>query len=84
MATRPTDFSKTSVTLGGRIVDAGGNDPAVLLYWGERYGGTDPDAWAHTIELGTNGEESFSAKVTAGNTTSANCAVSVRKMSWAT
>jgi hypothetical protein len=66
-AFHPADFTSTSVTLGGRVIDPGGVDPLVSIFWGERDGGTDENAWDHRIDLGVKGEEAFS--VTASDLT---------------
>lgn len=60
---RPGDLTKTSATLRGSVVDTGGNDPRVTLFWGEADGGTDRKKWAHRKDLGILGREDVSFKV---------------------
>lgn len=55
--------TKSSATLAGRVADAGGDDPTVRIYWGDKDGGSDAEAWDHVIELGVKGEEEFSTTV---------------------
>jgi hypothetical protein len=44
-----------SARLLGQVVDTGGEDPNVYLYWGDLDGGTNPQRWAHVVDLGPRG-----------------------------
>ncbi len=41
-----------SARAGGQLIDAGGEDPNVYLYWGEYDGGTDARRWDYITDLG--------------------------------
>lgn len=45
----------SSATIGGMVTDNGGVDPAVVLYWGDDDGGTDPQGWDASIAFGPQG-----------------------------
>ncbi|MEM7397256.1 MAG: hypothetical protein AAF492_33470, partial [Verrucomicrobiota bacterium] len=52
------DSAELSVILGQ------GNASEILLFWGEESGGTDTNAWDHTISLGTNTAGSYTFEAT--------------------
>lgn len=60
----------TAATLGGAVISAGGETPAVTLYYGPSDGGTNPVAWANSIFLGRQAGF-FSQSVTGLTTNSA-------------
>ncbi|RPJ36425.1 MAG: DUF2271 domain-containing protein, partial [Planctomycetaceae bacterium] len=41
-----------SARLRGEVLDTGGEDPNVQIYWGENDGGTDVRRWDYLVELG--------------------------------
>lgn len=47
-----TYVTSGSARLGGQVVDAGGEDPNVSVYWGDSDGGTDAKRWAHVLDPG--------------------------------
>ena len=40
----------------GEVLDAGGDNPTIAIYYGDEDGGTDINAWDHVLELGDGGE----------------------------
>ena len=48
------DVSYFSADVGGTVTATGGHDPRVTLYWGDNDGGTDPEAWDNTVDMGIN------------------------------
>ncbi|WP_367870633.1 CotH kinase family protein [Luteolibacter sp. Populi] len=59
-----------TASMRGEITDAGGDAPAVTIYYGTADGGTTPGAWASSSALGTqSGEFSFFANGLAAQTT---------------
>ena len=57
---RAAEFRRDSVKLSGRIVDTGGIDPEVTVFWGRRDGGTSSDAWEEATSVGIRAEGDFS------------------------
>jgi hypothetical protein len=49
-----TSITPISAEIGATVVNDGGDDPAVRLYWGDNDGGTNAAAWDNIIELGTH------------------------------
>ncbi len=50
---RPAQYiTSSSARLGGALLDTGGEDPDVQIYWGERDGGTEAGRWDYGAELG--------------------------------
>ena len=49
----PTEIGGTLANPGADVTDAGGDLPAVTLYYGTADGGTDPSAWTSSTILGT-------------------------------
>ena len=47
-----TDIEATSATVGGEIIDTGGQNPTLFIYWGTSDGGTNAALWANTTVLG--------------------------------
>jgi len=41
-----------SASMHGKVVDARGDDPHVLIYWGDSDGGVIPGAWSNVVDLG--------------------------------
>jgi hypothetical protein len=42
-----------SARIMGQVIDTGGEDPNVYVYWGDLDGGTNPKRWGHVINLGS-------------------------------
>ncbi|MDE0594093.1 MAG: lamin tail domain-containing protein [Roseibacillus sp.] len=61
-----TNVGAASATIGGQVTDTGGEDPTVLIYWGDNNGGTSPGTWDNSIALGTH-NGSFSSNLTGLN-----------------
>jgi PA14 domain-containing protein/chitobiase/beta-hexosaminidase-like protein/Big-like domain-containing protein len=51
----PTGVQGNSAILNGQVVSAGGQTPAVTLYYGPIDGGTNASAWANSVYLGQQG-----------------------------
>jgi hypothetical protein len=51
--TPASNVSFTSADLNGTVTDTGGEDPSVIIYYGDNDGGTNPEAWAAAVSLGT-------------------------------
>jgi len=49
---RATYITSSSARLGGQILDTGGEDPNVHVYWGENNAGTDARRWDYLADLG--------------------------------
>jgi uncharacterized repeat protein (TIGR03806 family) len=47
-----TNIQGNTATLGGQVIDTGGEVPVVTLYYGASDGGTNASAWAQSIPLG--------------------------------
>jgi hypothetical protein len=47
-----TGIQAKAATLGGRVVDSGGEAPVVTIFFGPSNGGTNAAAWAQSISLG--------------------------------
>ena len=47
------DIAATTARLGAEVTDAGGEAPAVTLFYGPTDGGEDPGAWQDSVALGT-------------------------------
>ena len=45
-------ISSNAATVGGEVTDTGGSIPNVTIYYGESDGGTDPNAWDESLNLG--------------------------------
>jgi hypothetical protein len=45
-------------------VTTGGENPTVIIYWGDNDGTTDPYAWDHSVNLGTKGTVPFLTDIT--------------------
>ncbi|MHC4478490.1 MAG: hypothetical protein ACYTEL_22870 [Planctomycetota bacterium] len=52
-----TEIGYHSARLNGQVTDTGGEDPNVVIYWGDDDGGTG--IWDHAVLLGTKTTESF-------------------------
>ena len=50
-----TSITPISAEIGATIVNDGGDDPALRMYWGDNDGGRNAAAWDNVIELGTHG-----------------------------
>ncbi len=50
-----TDVDCTNATVNGAVLSTGGNKPDVRVYWGLSDGGTDPEAWGESADLGAQG-----------------------------
>ncbi|MFO7871198.1 MAG: hypothetical protein R6V03_07170 [Kiritimatiellia bacterium] len=46
--------------LHGKVVSTGGNDPRVIIYWGQKDGGTNEAQWANSVKLDSQGIGKFS------------------------
>ncbi|MFT5524912.1 MAG: hypothetical protein ACI9HK_002876, partial [Pirellulaceae bacterium] len=46
----------------GEVIDAGGDNPSINVYYGDEDGGTDANAWDDFVELG-DGAETFTAGI---------------------
>ncbi len=57
-----SNISFTSATLSGQLISAGGEYPAVTLYYGTSDGGANPAAWTSSVSLGLQ-SGAFSATV---------------------
>ena len=49
------DVSPIDAVIGGTVANAGGDDPALFVYWGDNDGGTDETAWDAVVSLGIRG-----------------------------
>jgi len=58
-----SNIGSTSATLNGEVTDTGGGAPDVTIYYGETNGGTNPSAWANSINLGAQ-SSTFSGTIT--------------------
>jgi hypothetical protein len=58
-STGASNVSSTSARLNGEITATGGENPMVIIYWGDDDGGTDPYIWDHSVNLGTKGAGAF-------------------------
>src|SRR5437764_9660627 len=47
-----SSIQTTSATLGGQLVNAGGNLAGVTLFYGTNDGGSNPGAWSNSIYVG--------------------------------
>jgi hypothetical protein len=57
-------------TLGGQVINTGGDAPSITLFYGSTDGGTNAGSWAQSIALGVqSGTFSYSASGLASNTT---------------
>ena len=45
------DITAISATIQGDVTEAGGDSPAITVYYGTSDGGTNPAAWANSVEL---------------------------------
>ena len=64
VATMPaTNITDTSATLNGELIYTGGDDTTVIIYYGDNFGGTNPDNWDDSENLGIQGVGSFSAEI---------------------
>ncbi|MCH8048056.1 MAG: CotH kinase family protein, partial [Planctomycetes bacterium] len=56
VANLPADnISAFEVQFGVRVLETGGDDPNILLYWGDNDGATSVDDWDAVIVIGTGG-----------------------------
>ncbi|MCX7045768.1 MAG: lamin tail domain-containing protein [Candidatus Sumerlaeota bacterium] len=51
-STTSTAITTASAILGGEVLDTGGQDPRVTVYWGSSDGGTSPSAWTWSVDAG--------------------------------
>ncbi|MCH8922785.1 MAG: LEPR-XLL domain-containing protein, partial [Planctomycetes bacterium] len=58
-----SDISAFAAQIGAELLDTGGDDPDVLLYWGDDDGGTNPAAWDNVIPVGSGGVGSYTAGI---------------------
>lgn len=49
---RVNEITSTAASLGVDVIDNGGNDPQLLIYYGDEDGGTNPAAWDNAIDFG--------------------------------
>ncbi|MGD0352445.1 MAG: ice-binding family protein [Dehalococcoidia bacterium] len=56
-------ITATSARLNGAITDTGGENPTVIVYWGDNDGATNAVSWDHSVNLGTQ-SASFSTGIT--------------------
>jgi len=57
-----SNIMATSATIGGEVTSTGGEDPSVILYWGDNDGGTNPGSWDNSENVGTQ-SGNFSAPI---------------------
>ncbi len=50
-----SSITPISAEIGATVVNDGGDDPALRLYWGDNDGGTNAAAWDNVVELGMHG-----------------------------
>ncbi len=65
-----TDVTPIDALVGSRVVNAGGDDPQVFVYWGENDGGTETAAWDHVVSLGATGDGETGSSLLEGLTQS--------------
>ena len=58
----PTNITPISAEIGGTVTNDGGDNPELLVYWGDNDGGTEPAAWDQVISFGTHGTDSGSTR----------------------
>ena len=61
-----TTITSNSASIGGVVTDTGGSITDVTIYYGESDGGTDPNAWSASLNLG-NQSDVFSTGLTGLN-----------------
>jgi parallel beta-helix repeat protein len=61
-----SDKTQTSATLNGTVSITGGENPTVIIYWGDNDGGTNPYAWDNPVNLGTQ-SSTFSTNISGLN-----------------
>ena len=49
-----TDITLNSARIGAEIVDNGGFNPELAIYWGDEDGGTESRNWDHSVNLKTS------------------------------
>jgi hypothetical protein len=50
-----TEVTASSATLNGELIDTGGEDPNVYIYWGDNDGGNSSKEWDHVVNLSSEG-----------------------------
>ena len=55
-AAAATDVYASSARLSAEVVQTGGDDPVITVFWGEDDGGTDPDEWEDLSGLGARAQ----------------------------
>ena len=48
-----TNVTPIDAVIGGTVTNAGGDDPTLLVYWGDNDGGSNAANWDHVMSLGT-------------------------------
>jgi len=56
----PTGVTTSQATLNGRLLETGGQDPEVHVFWGNNDGNVDAGLWDNDVSLGTLGVTNFS------------------------
>jgi hypothetical protein len=50
--TSATGITGNTATIGGQVTNTGGENPNVILYWGDNDGGTTPASWDNAVAQG--------------------------------
>ncbi len=58
-ATGESNVTSTSARLNGEVTDTGGENPTVIIYWGDNDGQTTPVNWDNEVNLGTKAAGTF-------------------------
>ncbi|MFC1789423.1 hypothetical protein ACFLYY_00425 [Patescibacteria group bacterium] len=58
-----SNITENTATLNGEVTDTGGENPVILIYWGNNDGGTNPGDWDDSVNLGTKGLGIFSTDI---------------------
>jgi len=58
-----TNVEATTATLSGEVTDTGGASPLITFFYGPNDGGTTPENWANSVDIG-NESGAFSTEVT--------------------